>query len=89
MKAKIEDQYRTVQSVLTDLEMPDMDGWTLAVLIKDQSPKTPVVLITGSDKNDVMKKFKGSCVDSVMFKPLGMERIEETVQTFLARIIHE
>ena len=79
----------SIELVLTDLEMPGIDGWTLAVLIKDQSPSTPVVLITGSDKDDVMEKFKGSCVDSVMFKPLGMERIEKTVQRFLARIIHE
>ncbi len=34
--------------VLTDLEMPDIDGWTLALHIKDKSPNTPVVLITGS-----------------------------------------
>jgi len=36
--------------VLTDLQMPDLDGWTLALHIKDKSPNTQVVLITGSEK---------------------------------------
>ena len=30
--------------VLTDLEMPIMDGWSLTRCIKERSPNTPVVL---------------------------------------------
>jgi len=32
---------------LTDLEMPIMDGWSLTHCIKERSPNTPVVLMTG------------------------------------------
>lgn len=69
--------------VFTDMHMPGMDGWSLAHHIKDKSPDTPVVLITGSEKETVMKKLKGSFVDTVLFKPACLEDIQKTVQGFL------
>jgi len=75
--------------VLTDLQMPDLDGWTLALHVKDRSPNTPVVLITGSEKKKVMEKLKGSCVDSVMFKPFTLEDIQETVRIMLDERLRE
>lgn len=69
--------------VLTDLEMPDLDGWTLALHIKDKSPNTPVVLITGSEKEAVMERLEGSCIDSILFKPFMLEDIQKTVQIML------
>jgi CheY-like chemotaxis protein len=75
--------------VLTDLEMPDLDGWTLALHIKDKSPNTPVVLITGSEKEAVMERLKGSCIDSVLFKPFMLEDIQKTVQIMLDERLEE
>jgi two-component system capsular synthesis sensor histidine kinase RcsC len=69
--------------VITDLQMPGMDGWNVAFRIKDKSPNTPVVLITGSEKEAVMEKLKGGCVDSVLFKPFRLEDIQEMVQKML------
>ncbi len=56
--------------VITDLQMPGMDGWTLAFHVKDKSPDTPVVLVTGEEKKNIMEKLKGSCVDSVLTSPI-------------------
>jgi CheY-like chemotaxis protein len=69
--------------VLTDLQMPDMDGWALAFNIKEESPDTPVVLMTGEERGSVLERLKGSCVDSVVFKPLLLEDIQKTVQNAL------
>ncbi|UCG66547.1 MAG: response regulator [Deltaproteobacteria bacterium] len=69
--------------VFTDMHMPGMDGWSLAHHIKDKSPDTPVVLITGSEKETVMKRFKGSFVDAAIFKPASLEDIQKTVQRLL------
>jgi CheY-like chemotaxis protein len=70
----------SIELVLTDLNMPGMDGWTLASHIKRKSPNTPVVLITGSEKGAVDEKLKKSCVDSVIFKPFILEDFQKTVQ---------
>ena len=48
--------------VPTDLEMPGLDGRTLALRIKDKSPHTPVVLMTGSEEGTVMERLKESCI---------------------------
>jgi CheY-like chemotaxis protein len=69
--------------VLTDLEMPGMDGWDLASRIKDKFPNIPVVMMTGRAKEDVIEGMKGNYVDSVIFKPLRLENILKTVQKML------
>jgi len=66
--------------VLTDLEMPAMDGLSLAGHIKERSPSTPVILLTGSDRETVLKKVERGPVDSVIFKPFSLEDFQRTVQ---------
>ena len=72
--------------VLTDLEMPAMDGLSLAGHIKGRSPGTPVILLTGSDREDVLRKVERGPVDSVIFKPFKMEDLQRAVQGALANI---
>ncbi len=70
--------------VLTDLQMPVMDGLSLASHIKERSPSTPVILLTGSDRETVRKKVERAPVDSVIFKPFRLEDLQRTVQGALA-----
>ena len=70
--------------VLTDLKMPGMDGWYLASRIKDESPYTRVVLITGEEEEAVMKRLKASDVDSALFKPFKLEELTAAVERLLA-----
>jgi CheY-like chemotaxis protein len=70
----------TFDLVLTDLEMPVMDGLSLAGHIKKRSPRTPVILLTGSDRDTVLEKMKGGSVDSVLFKPFMLEELESVVR---------
>jgi CheY-like chemotaxis protein len=70
--------------VITDLEMPGMDGWNLASRIKDRFPGTPVILMTGCEKEDVMKRMKRSSVDDVIFKPFRLEDILKTAEKMLS-----
>ncbi len=70
----------SIALVFTDLNMPGMDGWTLASHIKEKSPNTPVVLITGLEKGAVIEKLRESRVDSVIFKPFKLRYIQKTVK---------
>ena len=58
----------TFDLVITDLQMPAMDGLSLASHIKERSPSTPVILLTGCDRETVWKKVERALVDSVIFK---------------------
>jgi two-component system response regulator PilR (NtrC family) len=71
--------------ILTDLRMPRMDGWTLAFHVKSKAPDTPIVLMTGDEKNQIMPGLEGSCVDIVMFKPFRLEEIKKNIQVTLGK----
>lgn len=69
--------------VITDLNMPGMDGWALLQSIKNKSPKTPVILITGEVREGVMRKIEVAHVDSVMFKPFCSAEIQRAIRKIL------
>jgi len=71
---------RSFDLVLTDLEMPIMDGWRLTRCIKERSPDTPVVWMTGADKGTVLKKMKREPVASVLFKSFRVKDLQSTVR---------
>jgi CheY-like chemotaxis protein len=74
----------TFDLVITDLQMPAMDGLSLASHIKERSPSTPVILLTGCDRETVWKKVESAPVASVIFKPFRLKDLQRTVQGALA-----
>ena len=70
----------TFDVVLTDLQMPIMDGSRLAHLIKEISPQTRVILLTGADMATVQEKVESGLLDSVMFKPFKIDDLQNAVQ---------
>ena len=70
--------------VLTDLEMPIMDGWSLTHCIKERSPNTPVVLMTGADRRDCLEGGGKRAYRLVIFKPFLINDFQSTVQGALA-----
>jgi CheY-like chemotaxis protein len=70
--------------VLTDLQMPAMDGLSLARHIKARSPNTPVILLSGSDRETVRKQAERAPVDSIIFKPFRLKELRSTVHGALA-----
>lgn len=73
--------------VITDLQMPLMNGWELSRLIKERSPKTPVMVISGACDGKHWEKTNMRCVDAIILKPFKLKEIEGTVQRLLNREI--
>ena len=69
--------------VITDFEMPLMSGLELARLVKEHSPHTPVVVITGTCDDKDWKKLNTSRVDAVIPKPFKLEEITNAVRSLL------
>jgi DNA-binding response OmpR family regulator len=69
--------------VLTDLGMPEMNGWEVAKWIKSRTPQIPVALITGWGTNLDEEKIKTSGVDWIIGKPFQVNEILETVNLFI------
>ncbi len=67
--------------VITDFEMPGMNGIDLVGHIKQRSPITPVILMTGMEKEATLVRINGSPFDQALFKPFGIQEIEEKIQS--------
>lgn len=71
---------RKCDVVLTDFDMPGLDGISLAFHIKEISPDTVVILMTGHDRESIMGRIKHSAVDLALFKPFDLLTLEKTLQ---------
>ena len=69
--------------VLTDFSMPGMNGINLAFYIKEESPATQVVLMTGDEKEAILSKIRDTAVDQALFKPFTLTEMDETLRGLL------
>jgi two-component system capsular synthesis sensor histidine kinase RcsC len=69
--------------IITDLQMPGMDGWSLASNIKRILPGMPVMMMTAQAKGHVIKDLEKSCFDSALFKPFKLEQLQQEIQRLL------
>jgi CheY-like chemotaxis protein len=72
--------------VLSDYEMPGMDGVTFADSVKKRSPRTRVVIMTGAGKESVFSR-KSTAVDKVVSKPFTLAEIDEAIQNLSCKAI--
>lgn len=67
--------------VLTDLGMPDVNGWTVARTAKDRA--MPVVLVTGwGDDEEIESAVQRGAVDCVLTKPIDRRTLTATLARF-------
>jgi len=65
--------------VMTDLGMKDMSGWDVARIVKEKSPETPVVMLTGWGAQIDEKTAGKRGIDFIMAKPFKIDKIRELV----------
>jgi CheY-like chemotaxis protein len=67
-------------AVVTDLQMPSMDGCELVGWIKQKSKDTIAIIMTGCSSLDVAENQNDSNVDAWLFKPFGFFELNNTLQ---------
>ena len=69
--------------VITDLNLNDMDGFSLASVIKDASPRTIVGIITGLVVDQIASKLDTSEVDFLLQKPFSLRELRDVIVNVL------
>jgi len=71
----------TIDLVITDMQMPDMDGVMLAKLIRDKYPRIPIILL--SSIGEEFKKDLKQLFFSVLNKPIKQHHLSMAIQNEL------
>jgi CheY-like chemotaxis protein len=66
--------------IITDLEMPDMNGFNLAMMIKKKHLAGKVIIMTGSYKGDCIKMMESGWADGWLFKPFGLNDLRHKIE---------
>jgi CheY-like chemotaxis protein len=79
---------RRVDLVVTDLHMPDGDGFELLAAMSRSFPKTPVIVITAFGTPEIEQRLRGLGVDNHLDKPLEFRTlVERVLQTLEANAV--
>lgn len=72
------------QIVLMDILMPVMDGLTATRLIKERHPHVFVILYSGGDDEENIRKSKEAGADLYLTKPLDLEKLVVQIKRLLS-----
>ena len=72
--------------VLSDYEMPGMDGVAFACCIKKAAPRTRVVIMTGAGTETIFSR-NSAAVDEVISKPFSVWEIDQTIQNLSCKAL--
>jgi CheY-like chemotaxis protein len=69
----------SAELVLTDLSMPEVNGWDVAAAVKARVPTCPVVLLTGWADQHTDQTAGSGVVDRVLHKPVRLQELLQVI----------
>ncbi len=81
---KLREEGAKFDVVITDLDMPEVDGWAVTAEVKARNPNTPVVMLTGWAGEIAPEDFAKRGVDVVLAKPCSRADLESAITDLLA-----
>ena len=70
----------TPDIVVTDIDMPEMDGLQMATEIRSINPDTKLIVFTGCGEGDFLKNFNGIGVDTYLLKPFDLDELLTAIE---------
>ncbi len=68
--------------IITDFNMPAMNGVELAKIATKRFPHIPIIMITGEIGPDIVEMAGKAGISRILFKPLDLEKLLATITHF-------
>lgn len=78
-----------VDIILTDINMPVIDGLAMSKRIREQYPNIKIIVLTGFDEFDYAKQSIEIGIDNYILKPIDENTIEDSMRKVIAKIEKE
>lgn len=75
--------------IITDIKMPFMDGLSLSRMVKDEFPKTKIVILSGYDDFEYARRAITIGVDQYVLKPITRASLRTVLQEIREKIERE
>ena len=69
--------------VLTDISMPEMNGFEMANVIQSIKADTKFIVFTAHCEGDFLPQFKGIGVNEYLLKPLNLDELIMSINKFI------
>ncbi|WP_303635663.1 response regulator [Stenotrophomonas tuberculopleuritidis] len=73
------------QAVLTDINMPVMDGYTFAQALRAHGSKVPILAVTATALASERQRCRQAGIDDLLLKPMDLRRLEEGLRRHVRR----
>ena len=70
--------------LITDLSMPDVDGFEVLKAIRNKSPGLRIIVASGAFGGPILESAKYFGAAAIVQKPISRERLMETVRSVLS-----
>jgi DNA-binding NtrC family response regulator len=80
------EQIKTSKILITDIFMPEGDGFELIETVRRQFPSTKIIVISGGGtrvKGDYLSVAEMMCVDATLPKPFKVEALLEQIRNLV------
>jgi len=71
--------------VITDIGLPDIDGWEVAGIIKKKSPDIPIIMISGWGLGQEVERASQMGIEHILPKPFRLENLSELIEEVKSR----
>ena len=69
--------------VITDLNMPVMDGYVVIRTIQEKAPQTKIVVVAAADRDKIEARLTEMGVAAILAKPITQKQLIDTVHSVL------